>query len=488
MTNIVKSKIIRATKWSAVTEVLAKLVTPLTSIVLARVLTPEAFGIVATVTMVISFAEIFTDAGFQRYLIQHEFLDDTDKSQCIDVAFWTNLFISIFLWGIIALFQDSLAYVVGNPGLGYVIVIACISIPLAAFSSIQAALFKRDLDFKALFFVRIVGVCIPLFITIPLALIFRNFWAIIIGTIAINLSNAIILTLKSKWKPKLFYSFVKLRQMLSFSIWSIVESVSIWLTGYVDIFIVGVVLNSFYLGIYKTSMATVGGILGLITAAVTPVLFSSLSRLQNDDNELKRIFLMFQKVVGIIVIPTGVGIYVYKDFVTSVLLGKQWGEAVDFIGLWALVGIFVIVLSNFCSEVYRAKGKPKISVLSQIVYMTFTIPALLISIKYGFSSLYHTRSYIRLVAIIIDMVLMYILVRMSPWKMIMNILPSLISAIFMGCVAWGLHLLSNSIWWTIMSIIICIVLYTCTMCLFSAERYLVITLKNMLIKNLVKRE
>ena len=74
------NKIVLASKWSTITEVMAKLIAPISSMVLARVLTPEAFGVVATITMIISFAEIFTDAGFQRYLIQHEFESDEEKS------------------------------------------------------------------------------------------------------------------------------------------------------------------------------------------------------------------------------------------------------------------------------------------------------------------------------------------------------------------------------------------------------------------------
>ena len=63
--------IVKATKWSSITEIVAKLITPITSVVLARLLTPEAFGVVTTLTMVITFSEIFRDAGFQKYLIQH---------------------------------------------------------------------------------------------------------------------------------------------------------------------------------------------------------------------------------------------------------------------------------------------------------------------------------------------------------------------------------------------------------------------------------
>ena len=81
------SKVKTATKWSTVGEVAAKLVTPISSMVLARLLTPEAFGVVTTLTMIITFAEIFTDAGFQKYLIQHEFRDARDRDESTNVAF-----------------------------------------------------------------------------------------------------------------------------------------------------------------------------------------------------------------------------------------------------------------------------------------------------------------------------------------------------------------------------------------------------------------
>ena len=92
------SKIIGATKWSAITEIAAKLILPISNMVLARILTPDAFGVVATISMIVSFAEIFTDAGFQKYLIQHEFEDDTDREQSTTVAFWGNFILSIILW------------------------------------------------------------------------------------------------------------------------------------------------------------------------------------------------------------------------------------------------------------------------------------------------------------------------------------------------------------------------------------------------------
>lgn len=466
------TKIVKATKWSSITEVVAKLITPITSIVLARLLTPEAFGVVATLTMVITFAEIFTDAGFQKYLIQHEFVDDIDKEQSTNVAFWSNLIMSLFIWLIIGIFADPLAAMVGNPGLGHVLTIACVSIPLAAFSSIQMALYKRDLDFKTLFKVRIVGICIPLLVTVPLAFYLRSYWALVIGTIATNCANAVLLTVYSKWKPRFFYSFAKLKEMFSFSAWSVVEAISIWLTGYVDVFIIGVYLNEHYLGLYKTSMTIVGQIMGLITAATTPILFSSLSRLQDDDNAFQTLFFKFQKLVGLLVIPLGVGIYCYSDLVTKILLGDQWLEASSFIGLWGLTSAITIVLSHYSSEVYRAKGRPRLSVLAQVLHIVVLLPAVLISVKYGFEILSVTRSLVRLQLIIVNLVIMYIVVKISPLQMLKNISISTFASLIMGTVALIIKDIYPSLMWEFITVILCIIIYFTIIMISPKDRHI----------------
>ena len=212
-------KIIKATKWSSITEIAAKLVTPpVTNMILARILLPEAFGVAATVTMITSFAEMFTDSGFQKYLVQHEFKNVDEKYKNANVAFWTNFCISIILWGFIVIFSEQLAVLVGNPGLGKVISIACIQLLITAFTSIQIALYKRNFDFKTLFIVRIISILIPFVVTIPLAFAGLSYWSLIIGSLTNHLLNAVILTIKSDWKPKFYYSIEILKEMFSFSI------------------------------------------------------------------------------------------------------------------------------------------------------------------------------------------------------------------------------------------------------------------------------
>jgi len=480
MSNLNK-QIVTATKWSSVTEIAAKIVSPISTIVLARLLTPEAFGVLVTATMVISFAEIFTDAGFQKYLIQHQFASSEALYKSTNVAFWSNLTLSVLIWIAIILFAGNLATLVGNEGRGDVIAVSCFCIPLAAFSSIQMALYKRDFDFKTLFMVRIVGVLIPIVITIPLAYFTRSYWSLIIGMIALNISNAVLLSIKSKWKPRWFYSFRLLKDMLSFTIWSMLESVAIWLTGYIDVFIVGTMLNQHYLGVYRTSITTVGQIMGLITAATTPVLFSALSKLQNDNDTLVRMFLSFQKFVGILVIPLGAFIYLFRDLLTDFLLGGQWYEAANFIGLWGLTSSITIVFAHYCSEMFRAKGKPKLSVLAQALHMFFLVPAVMVSIKYGFDVLCEVRAWVRLTSIFVNASILYWLLHIGFLKMLRNTAPALLAAIVMAVIVtvassyWGKGLCQQIVMMAVAGFC-----YVGVLMLFPKERTIMCNLKKYL--------
>lgn len=473
-----QSQVVSATKWSTITEIAAKIVSPITNMILARILIPEDFGVVATITMIVSFADMFTDSGFQKYLVQHEFKGEEEKHQNANVAFWTNLGISLVLWLVIAAFSDQLATLVGSPGLGNVVTIACLQLPLTAFSSIQMALYRRDFDFKTLFVVRLFAIGIPFVITIPLAYFGFGYWALIIGSLAVQLSNAVILTIKSKWKPKLYYSVSVLKEMLSFSIWSLIEAISIWLTSWIDTFIIGNALNDYYLGIYKTSITMVNSLMALITSSVVPVLFSALSRVneEKDDEKFNNIFFKFQRLVSVIVLPLGVGVFLYSDLATQILLGDQWSEASGVIGIWALTSAIVVVLGNFNSEVYRAKGRPKVSFLSQMLHLVFLVPVLIVSSKQGFWPLVYARSFARLQGVLVGLILMHFVMKISTWKILKNVFPTALCATAMGFFGYFLQQLNSGLVWDIISIVLCAVFYFLLLLLFPDIRKEILTL------------
>ena len=453
------SKVVTATKWSAMTEIAAKITSPISAMVMARILTPEAYGAMAAIAIIISFTELFTDAGFQKYLIQHDFVDEDDRYKSTNVAFWTNLCLSLIFWIIIVVFRNSLARLVGSPELGLGIAVACAGIPLAAFSSIQRASYQRDFDFKTLFYVRIVNIFIPFVVNIPLALITRNYWALIGGSLISQLITAVILTAKSNWKPYLYFSFSRLKEMISFCLWLVFESILCWSTSYLDVFIVGRGLNEHYLGLYRVSINTVEQILAIITATILPVLLPALSRLQDNLPEMRKLLLKMQKYTSIIIIPLGCGILMYKDLITSILLGNQWAEAAGFIGLWGFVSAVTIVFSRFCTFVFPAIGKPKISVLSQILYIIVFFPAILIAIDYGFEILYWTRSLVRVESVIVNMIIVWSLIGLSPLKMTLNIVPELVSSVIMCVLSYYLLTISDSILWGLVSVILSAAVY-----------------------------
>lgn len=481
MASELNGKVVSAAKWSALAEGISKLVGPITSMVLARVLTPEAFGVVTTLTMIIAFVEIFTDAGFQRYIIQHEFKDSVEQDESTNVAFWSNIAMSFLFWGGIALFADSLAVLVGNPGLGNVLIVAGISIPIQAFSSIQMAVFRRLLDFKSLFFRRLVSTLIPLFVTVPLALWLRSYWALVFGTIAVNLSNAIVLTLQSPWKPRFYFNFRQLKDMMSFSVWSLLDAILIWATNYVEIFFISSMLSAYYLGIYKTSMTTVSQFTSIITATVLPLIMPTLSRIQNDYSAMRQMLLAMQKYLGMMLLPIGFGIFMFSQLITDILLGSQWQEAVPYIGIWGLMEVVTVVFSRMCSNIFPAIGRPKISVIVQILHLVVLVPAVYISIGYGFHALFYTRAFVRFELVIIYMLFAYYVIRLSPWSMLKNLFPEFVACFVMSITAYFLLSLSSNSIVSICWCAVCACVYLGVLYLMPNERKLMLELKKKLI-------
>lgn len=469
--DFLNSKIKSATLWSSVTEVMSKLISPIVNMILARLLVPEQFGIIATINMVISFAEVFTDAGFQKYIVQHEFESEEDLEKSTNVAFWTNLMFSALACGIIFVFRHNIAQMVGNAELGNAISLGSIAILIAAFSSIQFARYKRDFDFKTLFFVRIGTSIIPLIITVPLAIILRDYRALLIGTLSTQIFSAVVLTWKSKWKPKFFYDVGLLKKMFSFTFWTLIESISIWFTSYIDVFVVGNILSSNYLGIYKTAITTVNSYMSIVAAAITPVLFSALSRCQNKEDEFKKTYFYFQKMAAMLIVPMGVGIWVFRDFVTDILLGSQWKEASMLVGLWGITSSFAIVFSTFSSEAFRSKGQPKVSMLLQCIHLIFLIPTLLISSHYGFEILCIARSFIRLQIICTAVVTLCILYKFKFADFVKNIGPSIVPSIIMMGVGYCLKGILDNFLWNLFSIVVCVLVYGATLALLFPKTW-----------------
>lgn len=455
----IDNKIAYATKWSSLAEVAAKIILPIVNMILARLLTPEVFGVVATVNIVITFAEVFQDAGFQKYMIQHEFSSSEEFDESANVAFWSNLFLSIFLWVIISAFCNSISEFIGAENLGKEIVVAAFSLPVFAVSSIQTAYYRREFEFKKLFWVRLFTALIPLIVTVPLALIFRNHWALILGTLLRNVVLTITLYTGAKWKPRLFYKVARLQEMLSFCIWTLMESVSIWVTANASTFIVTRIMGVEVVGYYKTSMSTVTSIISIVSSATVTVLFAALSRLQHDESEFSKVFTNYQAVIGILVIPMGAGMLIFRNVITRIMLGSQWMSCAGFIGMYSFVTALAVVTNSFFSELYRAKGKPKVSTFAQILYLCILIPTIYWAANYGFEVLCVVTCMNVLSFMVIHFLIVRFMFKMNILKMLKNFAMIGIPTLIMTAFGFILKQLNESMWWQFISIFLCVILY-----------------------------
>lgn len=449
-----------AAKWSLATEIIVKIISPISQLILARLLAPEAFGMVATVTMVVNFADMFSDAGFQKYLVQHSFRNKEDLHANANVAFWTNFGVSVVLWCLIATFNEPVATFVGNPSLGIPLAIACLSLPLTSFSSIQMALFHRSLDFKSLMPVRLLSTLLNFGITLVLAFIGFSYWSLIVGALVGNVVNAIALTVKSEWKPRLFYSFDLLKAMFSFSGWTLLEAFTVWLSVWAGTFIVGYFLGATELGYYKTPVTFVSGCFNIITNATTPILFSTLSRLQFERDKYVAYLRRFQFVVAVFLLPLSAGIFIFREPLVALLLGEQWGSSTLMFGLYGLVQGPMILLSYYSSEMYRSLGKPRVSTLVQMIFLVLMTPLMTVAAMQGFDAVVLADAGSRLMLIIINQIVTFLVVGLSFGRTVLALKEPIVCTVAMCVFAWLTYGFASGSWLGIaLDIVGCIVVY-----------------------------
>lgn len=467
---MLENKISNAGKWSFLSVLVSKIVAPLTQLILAHILTPEIFGVIATITMITSFADLFTDAGFQKYIIHANFKNALERDETINVAFWSNLAISILFWILIHIFRNSLSTAVGNSGLGNALSIAALSIPLTSFSSIQISIYNREMKFKELFYMKLGSLIIPIIITIPGALLLKNYWSMILGNLAMNLYYAVLFTVKSSWRPRFYYSFNRLKKMFSFCGYAMIEQLLGWANVNVGILLVGIYFSEYYLGLYKTGMSTVNQIIDMFTSTIAPVAMSLLSRLQNDNKAFINTYYSMQKIVGIVIIPIGIGIYVFQDFFTQLFLGSQWIEVAPFIGLWALVRSLNLLYGKFSVNVFSAKGVPIWGVISQLFSLFILVPVILLCAPLGFKPLYIVRSFIMILTILIQSFLLWKITNISSIKITQKVIPCYFSALIMSFFGYFSQYYNDSFFGNIASIIICIIIYFSILSIFPNYR------------------
>lgn len=400
------SGIFDSIKWSGLSEIGAKLFTPISTMIMARILSPEAFGVLAVCTLITTFVEIIADAGFGKYIVQADFQSEDHFEKSVKVAFWSHFFLSALMTGLIVLFSDYLARSMGIPGHGLVISVSSLQLLVMAFVSIQLALLRRRLEFRKVFISRIVSVVTNFIVTISLAFILRSYWAVVFGTLSGYVANAIALSFLTRWVPRPGFKFALFKEMFSYSFWSLMEGLAHWFIFNVDIFLASGFFSVYFLGLYKNCSQMVLSFYGMITASMSPVLLSVLSRLKNDP-DFDGVYFKISKLFMFVVFPVSIGIYYCRDFATLILFGPQWSEGAEALGLWALMlGVSLFVYS-FPAEIFKSKGVPKHLFFYQLCYLCILTPLCYVGALKGFRTFVYLRTGAVLLQVILYVITMW---------------------------------------------------------------------------------
>jgi len=453
-------------KWSASMEVVSRTASPIVLVILARLLCPDDFGVVATAMIAISFAKMFWDAGLSKALVQTE----EAKEDAANVVFWSNILLGLLLYGLIFWGAPYVAEFFASPKSKNVLRVLGIQIIIASLSTVQQALFVRELNFRRLFWVKLLTAFFPGLFSIPLAFYGYGVWALVFGTLAGQTLNLILLWVYSPWRPRIAYDTLIARKMFGFGFWVLLESFGAWLITWGDNLIVGKLLGLEDLGVYRTGWSMVTILFGLVLNPFLPVLYPTFSRMQNDIVALKANFHKVNRIVAVLAIPMGVGLLLVGPELAGVLFGDKWHGLGFVLGVLGLMfGLSWLVGVN--PHLYRAMGRPDVNSKLIFFQLLYYLPAYWFGAQHGLETFVYIRLGVAVLSMPVHIWLCTRMLNVSPSYLWRDARLAIICTLFMGIgigiIKWGIQSVAYELPQTLMlgAIVISGVgLYVCFLC------------------------
>lgn len=359
-------KSLGAVKWSVFTELVSRALSPLTFVVLARILAPQDFGIVAIAQVAISFCALFWDAGLEKALIQTR--EPLDKAA--NVVFWINVTLGLALYSVLFVTAPFLGVFFNTPAAVLVLQVLGLQIIIGSLTTVQHALFLRDFNFRQLFWAKLSTVAIPALVSIPMALMGYGVWALVASSLVAAVVNLLILWIRSSWRPIFSFDTAIAKKMASFGTWIVLDSFVGWFISQGDAVVVGRYLGVKDLGFYRTGRNIVDLLFGLILNPIYPILYPAFSALYEDKRALRDLLYKANRIIMAMTLPLGVGIMCISSPLVLVFLGDKWlGTEVVVSALGLQMAVGWLVAAN--PEIYRAMGRPDVQ--TKIGYMTLPL-------------------------------------------------------------------------------------------------------------------
>lgn len=374
----IKGHMLRGSAWMVAMRWSIRGIGLASTIILARLLTPADFGVVAMAMLVIGFLEVLSSFGIEQALISNT---EAGRSQ-FDTAWTFKIIQGTILAALILFLAPFMVEYFSEPRLIGVMQLLALAMFINGFENVGIVYFRKEFDFSSDFKFAVITKLGSFAITLVLALLFRNYWALVAGVVAGRVIRVILSYQMHAYRPK--WSFSAVDEMWSFSKWMVLVSVANHIHLRVDQFVIGGGDSSDKMGIYNVSSDLSFLPSAELIIPMSRALFPGYAKLQNEPKRLSKAFLKVVDFVTMISVPASMGMMAVADGFVKVVLGDQWLMTIPVIQTLAIAGI-AMSYASVTTGLLVAIGKVRLLALLSCSMALLMTPSLYLA--YQFSDL-----------------------------------------------------------------------------------------------------
>lgn len=347
-------------------------------VVLARLLTPADFGLVALAAVFVAFAQLLVDQGLGDALIQRRELTRSH----IDTAFWVAMATGGLLTLTGQVLAGPIAGLLEEPDLEPILRVLSLSFLLAALSSIQLALLRRELRFRSLALRAITAAIGGGAIGILLAALGYGAWALVGQQLGAATVSVLALWTVSPWRPGRHLSLVQFRELFSYGANVVGSDILTFFSRNTDNLLIGVVLGPVPLGLYAVGYRLLNVSQVMLVNVARMIAFPALARLQHDAERMRRAYFRVTRAAGLLILPGYVGLALVAPELTVVVFGERWHEAGLVASILFLIGP-VLTVQAFSAAMLNAAGHPSVVFRFRLVTAVTNVIGFAIAVSFG---------------------------------------------------------------------------------------------------------
>ncbi len=349
---------------------------------LARFLGPNNFGLIALALVFINFAQTFVDQGFGEAIIQRKEVEE----EHLHTAFWSSLLLGIIFTSVTIAFAENIADIFREPKLAPLIKWLSINFVLTAFSGVQIGMLRREFAYKALATRSLIAIVISGSISILAAVQGYGVWSLVIQQLSNKIIQTVVIWMHTKWTPKFIFSVRHFKEMFSFGMNVVALRLLSFFSRRSDDLLIGYFLGSTALGYYTVAYRIIFILTELLTGVISRVTLSTFSRLQDNLEQLRKVFYKTTQMTSLIAFPVFLGLFIMAPQVGTIVFGKGWDLSITVMQTLVFVGILHSIL-YFNLEVMKALGNTAQMLALNTVTTTFNIVGFWIAMRWGVTAI-----------------------------------------------------------------------------------------------------